>query len=157
MVTYWEFYHTTNNPTGLTETVGGTISTNFLAGNLNELFTYVNAPPSGTDLSTIQYRKLHIKNPSSATLTGVRLWVDAVDHDDQIAIGVEVTGGQDTVNANTLPTSVSFSQPITYNTGLSLGTFVPNFHTGVWVRQTLSGIHEPDPYATFRINIGGSE
>jgi|TARA_R110000824_G_scaffold48294_1_gene136520 hypothetical protein len=157
MATYWEFYHTSNNPTGLTTTVGGTISTNFLAGNLNELFTYVDAPPSGTDLSTTQYRKIHIKNPSSTTLTGVRMWLDSIEHDDQIAIGIEVTGGQDAPNANTLPTSVIFSQPTTYNTGVSLGTLAASFHTGIWLRQTLSGIHEPDPYASFRVNIGGTE
>ena len=85
------------------------------------------------------------------------MWLDSIEHDDQIAIGIEVTGGQDAPNANTLPTSVIFSQPTTYNTGVSLGTLAASFHTGIWLRQTLSGIHEPDPYASFRVNIGGTE
>lgn len=157
MSDFWEFYHTASNPTGLTSTIGGTISTSLVQGTLGELFSYVNAPPSGTDLSQNQYRKIHIKNSSAVTLTGVRLWLDAIEHTDQVHMGLEVTGGQDTTNATTAPGSVSFSQPVTYNTGIFLGTFVAGYHTGVWLRQTLSGIHEPDPYATFRVNVGGVE
>ena len=157
MTVYWEFFHTTNNPTGLTDTIGGAISTSALAGNLNELFTYVDAPPSGTDLSAIQYRKFHIKNASTTTLTGVKVWVDAIEHSDQIAIGIESGNAESIANASTAPTSVEFFQPQAYTTGLLLDGLVTSYHTGVWIRQILSGNHEPDPYASFRVNIGGAE
>lgn len=152
----WAFYHTTNNPTGLSGTVGGAISTTGVAGNLNELFAYVDSPPSGVDTEAVQYRKIHVKNEGTVTLTGVYVWIDAIEHTGQIYIGVEDSAEQSISEpTGSAPTSVSFSQPLSYTEGISLGTFAADAHTGIWLRQTLSGISEPDPYATFRVSIGG--
>lgn len=154
----FEFYHTTANPTGLAGTVGGGMTGSLVQGNLNELFSYVEAPPSGSSDIAFQYRKVHIKNAGLVSLTGVKLWLDAVEHTDQIHIGLENTSGQ-TVFAPTgsAPAGVTFSQPANYTGGVDASTFIPGYSTGVWIRQGLSGIHEPDPYASARLNVGGLE
>jgi len=154
----WEFYHTTNNPTGLDSTVGGVRTSELVDGDLNELFAYVSAPPSGVTTEAFQYRKVHLLNAGTVTLTGVRVWMDAMEHSDQIYVGLENVSGQTASTATgAAPTSVTFSQPANYTGGLSLGTYLVQGHTGLWIRQGLSGISEPDPYATVRLHIGGLE
>jgi hypothetical protein len=157
MATFWEFYHTTFRPTGLTTTVGGAITSAQLAGDLNELFAYVDGPPSGSETAEYQYRKIHVKNASTVQLTGVRAWIDAVEHSEQIAIGIESGNASTSTNGTTAPTdpSIEFLQPNAYSTGLNIDTLPASQSTGIWIRQTLSGIDEPDPYATLRVNVGG--
>ena len=159
MSTSWEWHHTTHNPTGLASAVGGDITGALLQGNLNELFAYISAPPSGSSAGIEQYRKIHVKNISSFTLTGVRLWLDAVEHSGQIDIGIEELNATQTISDATgaAPTSVLFGRPIDFNSGTGIGTssFPPNHSTGVWIRQTLTGVDEPDPYASLRLTVGG--
>ena len=55
------------------------------------------------------------------------------------------------------PTGVNtWVSPADYNAGLVLGTLSGNGGTsGLWIRQTLSGINVGDPYASFRVYVGG--
>ena len=161
MTTYWEFYHTTSNPTGMVGLVGGDITGSLIQGNLNELFAHVDAPQSGISTADVQYRKLHVKNTSSSTLSGVRIWLDSLEHSDQITMGLQSVSftGNSTLIASptTAPDSVVFSQPINYTGGLDAGVFAPAYTTGLWIKQSLQGIHEPDLYSSFRVNVGGIE
>jgi hypothetical protein len=59
------------------------------------------------------------------------------------------------IPTGTAPTSVTFSDPYNFSGGISIGTLTGTESTGIWIRQTLSGIHRPDPYATFIISFGG--
>jgi hypothetical protein len=155
---YWEFYHTVNNPTGLDGTVGGARTGDLVEGSLNELFAYVEAPPSGTTTEAFQYRKVHVRNASATTLTGVKLWLDAIEHTDQIYVGLEGAVDQ-TISSPTgsAPAGVSFTQPTSYTGGIDLGSVASTAASGLWLRQGLSGISEPDPYASFRVYVGGLE
>jgi len=149
-------YKSEYNPPNLTGQVGGNISTSVLSGYINELFYHVDSLPSGVTEATQQYRKIFIKNTYTKTSTNTRVWFDAIEHEDQIYIA-RSTGMVDfSSNAATPPSGVSgWTTPTNYVEGINIGTLSPNAYTGVWIRQTLSGISSPDPYASFRITIGG--
>ena len=158
MADVFGLFHTSNNPTGLAGTVGGAITTTGYVGSLGELFVHVDAPPSGTVNPVFQYRKVHLKNISSSVVTGIYVWLDGVEHTGQIHLGIERATNQ-TISAPTgsaqAPAGVSFSNPFNYSGGTFLGTLTGQESTGIWLRQTLSGIHSPDPYATFILSCGG--
>jgi len=158
MTDYFGLYHTSANPTGLSGSVGGAISSTGIVGTLGELFAYVDSPPSGTTDPVFQYRKVHIKNISANVITGIYTWLDGVEHTGQIDIGVERETDQ-SITAPTgsaqAPTNVTFSDPYNFSGGTFIGTLTGSESTGIWIRQTLSGIHSPDPYATFILNFGG--
>lgn len=143
------------NPSNLTGTVGGTISSTQFSGYVNELFYHVSTPPSGAESGFFQYRKLYIKNVSAFNYIGCRVWVDSVEHPEQIKIQL-ASGLDTTTNPITAPTlSGTWESPSNYAEGISLGTLNINNSTGIWIRQELSGISEEDPYATFRLSCGG--
>jgi hypothetical protein len=149
------FYESSQNPTGLTGTVGGTATTTPLSGYLGEVFTHVTAPPSGTQTG-FQYRKVFVKNEYSADSTLTRVWLDAVEHPDQITLDLEATAGDTSLTPTGEPASVTgWSAPGNYAEGISLGTLSANTSTGLWIRQALSNITHRDPYATFRLYVGG--
>jgi len=152
----FEIYKPEYNPSNLTGQVGGNIGSEMLSGYVNELFQHVTSPPSGLDDTAHQYRKIFIKNGYTSTSTNTRVWVDAIEHVDQISLASS-TGLTDTSDSSTgIPAGISgWTSPSNYAEGLSIGTLTANAYTGVWVRQALSGISTPDPYATFRIYVGG--
>lgn len=151
----YTFYHPQSSPQNLTGQVGGAISSVIFSGYLNELFFHVAAPPSGID-PVYQYRKLFIKNEFLASSTETRIWIDAIDHSDQISIGFTSGSNNLTItNPSTEPTGVTWSEPTTYADGILIGTLTVSSSTGLWLRQTLSNIVEEDPFATFRLYVGG--
>lgn len=152
----FDIYKSEYNPSDFTGQVGGGIGTEVLSGYLNELFQHVTAPPSGLDDVAFQYRKIFIKNTHPTTSTNTRVWIDAIEHSEQITID-NASGLADTTYASTgEPIGVTgWKETSNYADALSIGTLSANASTGVWLRQTLSGIDNPDPYATFRIYVGG--
>ncbi|RMH13285.1 MAG: hypothetical protein D6698_14205 [Gammaproteobacteria bacterium] len=149
------FYHTANNPRDLSSTVGGAISSTGYTGYLSELFVYVDSPPSGSQSALNQYRKLHIKNDDNVTYTGVKVWLYGIEHPDQVSIGLEASASQTISSATgSPPTSVTFSAPTDYINGLDVGSLAPGQSTGIWLKVTLSGITDPDKYATFSVTVG---
>lgn len=152
----FKVYKPENNPANLTGQVGGNISPYLVSGYLNEIFYHIDAPASGAPVTTVQYRKVFVKNTYSSTSTYTRVWIEAIEHEDQIYIA-NCTGLVDaTTSPVTPPSGVSgWVAPSNYTEGLDLGTLNPNGHTGFWLQQYLSGISNPDPYATFRLRIGG--
>lgn len=152
----FEIYHSEYNPRNLTGTVGGGIGSSQLSGYLGELFYHIEVPPSGTDTASNQYRKVFIKNtyPNSSAYT--RVWIDAVEHQGQISIA-KSSGLSDFSSTPTgTPVGVSgWTSPTNYAEGINLGTIYSNTYTGIWIKQTLSGICVEDAYATFRLVVGG--
>lgn len=146
-------YISENNPEDLTGVVGGAITSTPLSGYVSELFYHVSAPPSGLDDPSYQYRKIFVKNEFGSHTSEVRLWLDAVEHSGQ----VHVTTGtsSDTSYVDTEPTVDDWHYPSNYSNGIALGDLAMGSSQSVWIRQTLSGITTPDPYATFRIVVGG--
>jgi hypothetical protein len=152
----YKLYKSEYNPSNLTGQVGGYISSQELSGYVNELFQSVTSPPSGIDTTAYQYRKVFIKNEYTSTSTNTRVWIDAVEHPEQISLA-RSTGLGDTHTSSTGESiGISgWSSPSNYAEGVSIGTLTSNASTGLWIRQALSGISSPDPYATFRIYVGG--
>lgn len=152
----YRVYKSEYNPSNLTGQVGGDISSQILSGYINELFQHVSSPPSGISTTAYQYRKVFIKNTYSNVSTNTRVWFDAVEHETQIALA-NSTGMTDIGSSSTgQPIGISgWTSPSNYAEGVSIGTLSPNAYTGVWIRQALSGVSSPDPYATFRLYIGG--
>jgi hypothetical protein len=149
------FYKPEYSPTTLSGQVGGNIGTTVLSGYLGEVFAYVDAPPSGID-PVFQYRKLFIKNTYTSTIGYTRVWLDAVEHPEQITVANSLFYNDYTSGSTFAPTGVSgWISPSNFLSGLDLGTLRPNSTTGFWIRQTLSGIESADPYATLRLYVGG--
>lgn len=144
------------NPRNLTGTVGGAISSTQFSGYVNELFYHVSAAPSGSESGSYQYRKLYIKNTDSDIYYGTKVWLSSVEHVDQISL--YLASGLDTTTAATVAPSGltgSWLSPSNYSDGIAMGDLRVGGYTGVWIRQYLSGISEEDPYATFRLRVGG--
>lgn len=152
----FKIYKSEYNPSNLTGLVGGSISTQTLSGYINELFYHVTSPPSGIDVTAYQYRKVFIKNEHSSSSTNTRVWIDSAEHEDQISLCNSDTYSDLSTSPTGEPTNVTgWISPSNYAEGLSLGTLSANGSTGVWIRQALSDISSPDPYATFRLYAGG--
>lgn len=144
------------NPTNLSGTVGGTYTTVPLSGYLGELFAHSDSPPSGVDSSFIQYRKIFVRNENEGTTTYTRIWIDAAEHPEQISIARETSLYDTSTSPTGQPAGVTgWVSPSNYVEGLEIGTMLENAYTGIWVREVLTNILSPDPYATFRLVIGG--
>lgn len=151
----FSFYKPTYNPNHLTGTVGGSISVEPLSGYLDELFAHVSSPPSGIE-GVYQYRKLFVVNAYAGTSTYTRVWLDQLDHPEQIAISLEASAGDSIANATTAPSGITtWYTPTNYVDGVQIGTLTYAEGTGMWVRQYLTGVIEEDPFATCRIYVGG--
>lgn len=151
----FNFYLPQYNPANLTGVCGGAISSIPLSGYLGELFEHVEAPPSGAS-AYYQYRKVYLKNENSTSSTETRVWLDAVQHPEQIGIALETTSNQTIATPETAPTGVSvWYAPTNYAEGLDLGTITASSASGLWIREKLANIQQSDPYATFRLYIGG--
>jgi hypothetical protein len=152
----FKFYLPQFNPDNLTGQVGGVTSAVPVSGYLGELFVHVSAPPSGTQVGATQYRKVFLKNEFTAQSTITRIWLDAVEHLGQISVALEDSVGDTSTDPVTEPTNVTgWVSPTNYSEGLEIGTLAANNSTGLWIRQTLSGISIADPYATVRLYGGG--
>lgn len=152
----FQIYESQYNPQNLTGQVGGDIGSDILSGYLGELFYHIETPPSGIDTVTYQYRKVFIRNGYSLKSTYTRVWIDSLEHTDQISLANSSTLTDTSSSATGAPLMVSgWTLPTNYAEGLALGTLNPNAYTGFWIRQGLSGVTSPDPYATFRLYVGG--
>ncbi len=152
----FQVYKSQYNTNSLTGQVGGAIGTATLSGYLSELFYHVEAPPSGTTNAVYQYRKVFIKNTYSTTSDSTKVWLESVEHPEQIYISLSTSLNDSSSTATGQPAGVTgWVSPDTYASGLSLGSLSSNGYTGMWIRQGLSGISSADPFASFRLVIGG--
>ena len=151
----YKFFKSEYTPTGLTEKVGGNITSVELSGYLGELFPHQYAYPIESTGAVIQYRKLFIKNTYTSSSTETKIWLDAQHVSNQIAVAVQVNQSG-TGNYQNPPSGLNgWYYPTTYGNGVSLGTLAPNASTGIWLRQTLSGVETSNPYTSLRLYVGG--
>lgn len=118
---------------------GGIVPT---AATANSLFDDVSGAEE--QAGDIEYRCVYVYNSGNVDATLGKLWLSAntVDVDTQIAIGLgtsAVNGTEQTIaNENTAPTTVTFSEPATEGTGLTLPTLAAAAHQAIWLRRTVN-------------------
>lgn len=152
----YKLYKSQYNPDNLTGQVGGTIGSAALSGYLGELFYIVSAPPSGLNQSAFQYRKVFIRNEFTKESTSTKVWLQDAEHPEQISIASSSSISDSSPTPTGQPAGVTgWTNPTSFASGLVIGTLAPNAFTGFWIRQTLSGVTQPDPYATFNLYVGG--
>jgi hypothetical protein len=98
-------------------------------------------------VGNIEYRCLYVHNISIYDLTNLRIWIKQLTTGpDEIDIGLDPAGvgdgsstGVATVIANSgiAPSGVSFSRPLTYNTGLVVGDLPAGTSAAFWERRTV--------------------
>lgn len=152
----FKIYKSQFNPSTLSGQVGGNIGSATLSGYVGELFATVTAPPSGVASGAFQYRKVFVKNEYSTSTTSTKAWIDSIEHPEQISLALSTSLSDSSSNPAIAPAGVTgWVAADSFSSGLLLGTLAPNAYTGFWIRQVLSGINTPDPYATFRLYVGG--
>lgn len=93
----------------------------------------------------IEYRCFYVhNNHGTLSLTSPVIWIQtntpSTDTTVDIGIGSSAVNGteQTVANENTAPTSVTFSAPSSFGTGLALGDIPAGQHRAVWVRRTVN-------------------
>lgn len=153
MVQYFKFFKPIYNPTGLTGTVGGSISTEEVLPRNGALF----APAESSPVVPItQYRKLFVKQVYDATMTGLVLQLANTEYSDQIYYGVATGDVNESVTSSSVaPTGVSMTGSYSgsvYITGVSTsGTVYP-----VWIKQILPAGVGDDDFVAFQLRILGT-
>ena len=89
-----------------------------------------------------EYRCFYVhNNHGSLTLQNAVVWLSANTTGSRIAIGVgtsAINGTEQTVaNESTAPSGVTFSQPSSKGSGLSLGNIPAGQHRAVWIRRII--------------------
>lgn len=112
------------------------------SGNVFDAVTPINSL-----IGDISYRCFYVKNAGTVTVNDVRVWIKSLTSGpDEIDIGLAPQGignGSTTgvaatiVNENATPVGVTFSRPLTYSTGLSVGTLLAGQAIAVWERRTV--------------------
>ena len=107
----------------------------------SDLFDDVSSAESAA--GDTEYRCIYVHNDhGSLTLQNAVVWISANTPGNRLAIGVgsaSINGTEQTVaNESTAPSDVSFSQPSSKGSGLSLGNIPAGQHKAVWVRRTVA-------------------
>lgn len=157
---YFSFYEPEFNPTGLSGTVGGYISSTELEPKLGYLFVDVPTP----ELSdSIQFRKVYIKQEGQGTFQDVNFNIVNIEHTGQIHF---VTGQADGSDSSESPVSYptgAYGQLSTSNfsgnvdTPIYIGNTSQNEEFSVWIRQTIPAGSTGDPLATFSFKVKGTK
>lgn len=104
--------------------------------------------PLDSLLGSVEYRCIYVKNTNgSITASDARIWIKQLTTGpDEIHIGLDPAGignGTSTgvattvANEDTPPAGVVFSQPLSYATGLVIGTLLAGQTFAVWQRRTV--------------------
>lgn len=122
---------------------GAPSTTQITSANLNNLFDQVSGAES--QAGDVEYRGFYVKNNhGSLALQNARVFISSVTpaSDTEIAIGLATEGvnvNMATIaNESTAPAGVTWSAPLTYAAGLSLGNLPAGQFYGVWVRWTVN-------------------
>ena len=126
--------------------LGGAISSTAVTDNTkNNVFDDVSS--SEASAGDIEYRGLYWKNNhGSLTLGDARIYISSATSsaNTEIDIGVAVEGVSTTMatiaNESTAPTSVTFTRPSTYGTGLALNSttgLAAGQYRGFWIKRTV--------------------
>lgn len=149
---YFKFYKPLYNPTGMSGTVGGAITSTELLPRKDTLF----APRDISDsVAVTQYRKLFIKQVYDATLTGLVIELVNVEYPDQISFNI-TTGTNDTIaSPSTAPSDITFSGNSTVAVGVS-GATVLDSTIPVWIKQEIAAGSSDDDFVAFQLRIYGT-
>ncbi len=103
--------------------------------------------PINSLIGSVEYRCLYIKNAGTVTVNDARVWIKQLTTGpDELDIGLDPAGagnGSTTGVATTIavetdaPAGVTFSRPLSYNTGLIIGTLAPGQAIAFWERRTV--------------------
>ena len=124
----------------------------------NNIFDDVTKAQS--DLGRIEHRGLYFENAhASDSMVGALIWISAnTPGQDVVNIGLDPAGlnGVAVVIAteDLVPAGVTFSNPTTEATGLSMGTLAFGDNFPFWIRRTVpAGVSAAEPNDTFSIAI----
>lgn len=154
MISYFKFYLPQYNPTGLSGTVGGEISTNELKPYVNLLFAPM---PSYDSVQTNQYRKVWIRQVESGVFNNLYVELANVEYTGQVFF---VATGESTNETSTSPLSPpnSFSglgifsgDHDTFLYLASESTQYSNFP--IWLKQTIPSGAGSDNLASFSLKV----
>lgn len=124
--------------------LGGAKSATALVDNTaNNLFADSLGPESLA--GSTKYRAIYVHNGNAAlTMQNSKIYITtntpSTDTVFDISVGsAAINGTEQTIaNEDTAPTAVSFSQPSTYATGITLGNIPFGQHIAVWFRRTIT-------------------
>lgn len=118
---------------------GGIVPTSLTA---NSLFDDVSGAEE--QAGDTEYRCVYVRNSGDVAAQNTVVWLSAntADADTQVAMGLgssAVDGTEQTVaNENTAPSSVTFSEPSSEGSALSIGSLSAGSHKAVWLRRTVN-------------------
>lgn len=110
-----------------------------IANQQQNLFDTVTA--ANSLIGKTSYRCIYIKNTHGTdAAAGVTVWVKnvtAAGDDITIGLGTSANGGTEQTISDeiTAPSGVTFSQPLTYGSGLSIGTLNAGSWKALWLRR----------------------
>lgn len=124
--------------------LGGAKSSTVLVDNTaNNLFADSLGPESLA--GSIKYRAIYVhNNNASLTMQNSKVYITtntpSTDTVFDIGVGTAAINAteQTIANEDTAPTTVTFSQPSTYATGLTLGNIPNGQHIAIWFRRTVT-------------------
>jgi hypothetical protein len=104
--------------------------------------------PLDSLIGSVEYRCLYVKNVhATVTATDSRIWIKTLTNGpDEIDLGLDPAGKGDgsttgvattIADEDTAPGGVAFSRPLSYATGLVLGSLAPGECHAVWERRTV--------------------
>lgn len=152
MTTFFTFYKPEYNPTGMSGTVGGSISTNQLLPRKDTLFC---SRETSELISVTQYRKVFAKQTYNGTLSGVRVELANVEYSGQISFGITTTSGDSIASPTVAPTSVSITGNYAHAIALT-GSYTQNSVVPIWIKQTIAADTEDDDFVSFQLRIIGT-
>lgn len=138
--------------------LGGVKSTvELVDATLHNLFDKVTSAEAAAGL--VEYRCVYVHNGhATLSLEDAKVFIasNTPSPDTTLAVGVgtaAINANEQTVaNEATAPSGVSFSEPATFATGLTIGTLPPGQHKAIWLRRTISaGAAAVNDTATFRV------
>ncbi len=152
----------TNPLASLGGAMSSTAVTDATDNNLFPDVTGSEAIAGSSDYACLYFRNGH----ASLDLSSAKAYIDlqTASADDDIYIGLDPAGVGDgsatgvaaTIpNKNTAPSGVTFSQPMTYDGGLTIGTLPYGQAIAIWVRWTTSAGAPPLAAIAARIALRG--
>lgn len=156
-----KLYASANMPNDDTSLNGGAIDAGTeITGVLDEVFKDAYSKEVGGG-DRIVYRKVFFKNTNGATtLSGVKIWMSADEH-DYITLDLEgsVDGNDTSTNRITAPEGYSFAEHNSEGTAHTLpgdGNLDAGEAIGIWLKLTIPAGESPDPSITATLKIKGT-
>lgn len=123
--------------------LGGAKSTTVMSSAIDGLFDLISGAEAAA--GDVEYRCVYLHNANGAdTMFGATVWINAntplAGSDLAIGLGTSAINGteQTVANESTAPTSVSFSAPASFGSGLTIGDIPAGQHKAIWLRRTIT-------------------